>query len=145
MVASKDEVSVCRYNALQSDAIVHWGVHVKKPDGTEYIYHATSDSKNNLGGSIVKEDYEDFKKQGYYLFDKTPTNLTEQQVIDRSKPYLKRKWDLVTFNCRDYVKRVWSRIPDGQEKYVIWGLIGVTAILVTGIIIGINIYKKKHK
>ncbi|MFA6569658.1 MAG: hypothetical protein WCT77_00265 [Bacteroidota bacterium] len=137
-----DNVSIVRLHSLKNGNIYHWGILVEKPDGDEYIYHNMYDRKNKLGGNIVKENYSDFKKQGYFLFDKTPIPLTEEQVIEKSKPLLRQKWDLAYFSCRDYVKRIYSKLPEGQEKLIVWGIGAGLVILTVGIIIGVNIYRK---
>lgn len=111
--------------------VYHWAVLVVK-DNEKYIYHNSSYNQlNDKGGSVKKESWESFLTK-YKPIKFIKTNLTEQQVIERTEPLLNKPYQKIFFNCNTYAKAISPEFtPIAQEKY--FYIAGI--ILITGIII----------
>jgi hypothetical protein len=121
----------------------HWGILVTDENDYHYIYHNSPNNKmNGYGGNIIKEKYSDFLAKGYQPFKLIETNLTEEEVEQKTIDYLPRKFNKIFFNCNDYVKNVYPDTPIGQEYSFYYGIVIFILLLVSILIIRKLIVKK---
>ena len=114
--------------------IYHWAVLVVK-DNEKYVYHNSFHNPiNPWGGSIAKESWDSFTKK-YEPIDFIRTDLTENEVLERTNPLLHKMYQRIFFNCNDYVMDVAPQYtPMAQEKYFYIGIIAIAIIAAASLI-----------
>jgi len=82
----------------------HVGILVSE-NGQPFVYHNTPTAKNEAGGNIVAQSFDDFMKNRKVLktiaTDNNPDLVRQHAFENRFK-----QWDALAYNCEDYVNEV---------------------------------------
>jgi hypothetical protein len=105
--------------------IAHIGIVIVENDSV-VVYHNTPKGFNSIGGSILINTFDDWIKTRTIL-SITPSDITADSIKQLTNENLKRKFDLIRFNCEHYV----YLLKDGKPKSPqLWRwLIATAAIL----------------
>lgn len=103
--------------------ILHRGIIVVE-DNCVSVYHNTPMCKNFAGGSIVKENIEEWLKSRD-ITSIEPTDMTQEYIEEMSLQLADRPFNLLSFNCEQYA----FLLKDGYAKspQLFWWGIGITS------------------
>jgi hypothetical protein len=79
---------------------VHYGFLIN-----DVVVHNTPGMKNEFGGNIVTQKYEDFKKERK-IYDVLNVNVKPQKVFNYAKRHESKKFNALTYNCQQFANDV---------------------------------------
>lgn len=82
----------------------HLGI-VVEIGGTKKIFHNSPYIKNQYGGSVCAESYEDFMKERQVV-KVYRTGTQKDKILRVSRKCKKEVWDTFFFNCEDYILEI---------------------------------------
>ena len=82
----------------------HIGI-VCEDNGKKKVFHNAPTIKNNWGGNVCSESWEDFLK-GSYVYKVVRTNTTKERIFAVSRMHRRESWHELFFNCEDYIAEI---------------------------------------
>jgi len=100
--------------------LFHRGI-VVVDDDCVYIYHNSPKLKNDFGGSVVRENIEDWLKTRD-IISIVPTDMTKEYIEQTSLSLAEYPFDIASFNCEHFA----FYLKDGSLKspqLTIWSIV----------------------
>lgn len=104
--------------------LLHRGIIVVE-DNCVSVYHNTPMYKNFSGGSVVKENIEEWLKSRD-ITSIEPTDMTQEYIEEKSMQLAHRPFNLLKFNCEQYA----FLLKDGYAKspQLFWWGVGIFSV-----------------
>ena len=110
--------------------VYHYAILITSSDKSKwYVFHnSASNQPNKYSGSIQKELWSSFIKR-YEPINFYPSALTEQEVLDKTKPLLNKPYNKLTFSCNTYTEIIDPKaMPIPQEDYL-WFAVAILGLI----------------
>ena len=110
----------------------HFGISVRDANNI-YIIHNTSHKTNGFGGSVVIEEFSEYKK-GRRILEIEKTNIAKDLILKTYEKYKTKKFNFLTFNCEGFINKI--RYGDSMSNQVrTGGLIAIGALTIVNILL----------
>ena len=110
----------------------HFGIVIIE-DGKKYVIHNTPYKTNAYGGSLIIEEFSQFKKDQRIL-ETEKTAIAKDLILKTYEKHKRKKFNFLTFNCEGFINKI--RYGDsGSNQVRTGGLIVISALTIVNILL----------
>ena len=110
----------------------HFGIVIIE-DGKKFVIHNTPYKTNAYGGSLIIEEFSQFKKDQRIL-ETEKTAIAKDLILKTYEKHKRKKFNFLTFNCEGFINKI--RYGDSMSNQVrTGGLIAIGALTIVNILL----------